>query len=123
MASPLSWPEVFKTQWPHWVVSEAVAGSIVLQDRHPRVCNTALQPVPAATSWSTTTASAQGPPDHRGNKCFPAHTNSLPADCTCQPGNETFPRDQYKWNRNLSQAAAARLSFFNKGPPEDIAFL
>lgn len=68
-------------------------------------------------------ASAQGPPNHCGSEGFPAHTNSLPADCICQPGNETFPHDQYKRNRNLSQAAAARLGFLIRGPPEDIAFL
>lgn len=66
---------------------------------------------------------AQGPRRPCGNKCFPPNTNSLRPGCIRQPGNEAFPQDQYKRNRNLSRAAAARLGFLIRRPPEDIAFL
>lgn len=49
----------------------------------------------------------------------PPKSNSLPAGRIRQPGTETFPRDRYKRNRALSQAAAAAAAaktwLFNKG--------
>ena len=116
-SGPIPWPKVFKMKWSPWIISEApVITTFVIPQPNLR------WPPPHTHTHKTSQLQPQDPPDHCENKCFPPNMDSLPTGCICQPGNETFPRDQYKWNRDPAWAAA-RCGFLIRRPPEDIAFL
>lgn len=123
-ASPRSWPEVFEMQRPHWIISQALAGSIVLPDGNPHVCNAASERSPTTIPWNTTTASAQGPPQItvKTNVFQQTRTPSLLTVFVSQ-GMRHFPVINTNGIEIYPRQQQQDLVFLIRGPPEDIAFL